>query len=1780
MKLKIKAWLRAWTRPSALAMAVMMVLTLLPVPQPVAVTISPVVVAEAAPVATPQLQWASNIVMAGTAGVIIGQSVQIKETPVDNSFSSQLEFVSDEYSTTIRGSTNGVTTSRPNQTPVVNNSVTISTPNSDGVRTITFQDNFGLTTGGLYADSNIKTKDASTVYSVRAIYQHITTEGDVREVTGFATTGNGMDFNPEKDKKKSKADNIHDQLVDKINSDTTISSVTGTATAERALEVMSETRILIRCTTSEDDLNFPTFSVVENSGTGLFENINSVQTLQASTKAKGFTTRPTKNLVIRLSGSGSAVSHDITIHPTQIYEDDMSDKPEGATQTYNNYIKRNTYFEITYSPIYSNGIFLQVVTPQYVMNRIEEEISGSTAEKNYFKLAAGESLSYIENNFEILHMLRQYINPDDNFNFKIDWTWVPQDVMDDDGVFQPIKTYDSGHMSDYEDLIKPPNIIRSPNTEWGSAQLSDITPPRLENDVRGYLIDTVYYLGGGSISQQVTVHAPLNNNGDVDYSNADMTKLQVPIKEIIIKGTGKRPAVYVVGKSYGVLEENGKGTDNTKDIEYTQAQWEKLDLDAGTITMDAYRGGITYDSYPISPLDFNGPDARSPYPYAYKFRLDMGEKNGATPYVRVNLTGGVDLFTYEVNGAEVTPTYTNGVYQITIENTKYMPGGMTLEKGEATLTIIAKRSEDGQSVRAPLYVNMSFFKRNVLGEDVVNREADYKLTISSRDNTPARDNRLKNLVITDQDGKVIGAEYGFDFNMETRHYEIHIPFSSYEITLTPFQNDNKAIDARTRPIRMIMTDGVTLLPRELTYVDAKYKNNNPQDKERNGYYYQIFNSGSGVLGDSTAMNFPIRFYESNENSETDAMVGRPYTITIVPPTHDPRDIYWEPPYILDIIRDLPSEDNTLSLLGIYLESDEETNLITNFDPDQQEYDITIPYSTNMLKITTTKNDAAAEDPIFKVMLFNPSTGDEYDEYESRYELEGKNNSMPRPMVWLRNLKKIFKDDEAVSQLTGAISLKVTIQSEMGRIRETRDSGPGTDKGLRTYIVHVTRLPANDDPRLGGLVVTDAKENTLPFRDNQSFSPNNDIYTVEIPFSVKEIRFNITPNDPNVFRVELWQAKEIPKNSSPDNEDMEIVPDVFVDGRLAYYENGNDFSSLKLSVVSKTFPVADITTDYVKTRDGYHPFIIKVWAENETDVTEYLVRVIREEPSEDAALTDIILKDGLNQEIRSFVFYTDMFGCEDGDDDREPGDDTYYVSVPYSTRQVTFTPTTRHQYATIEIQEEAAVGGMSLTRLLANFIPYPIESTSTSKPFNLSEKWGRENAKEFHVVVTAESGKTTRTYCFKIYREPPSDDARLKGLVAQNTHDFKPLFIASKTDYTAILNDGAPGTIIIATANHPNATIKVNGVAVQSGQPSDLIELIEITTTIYVEVIAEDGTTRMVYKITITNPNLIEKTSNADLKDLYVDYGLMTPQFQSAVTEYEVTTKENRWSVNIIPKLADPLATMRVFSGTKVLGDYNGNYAMAIVDGKNDVSIEVTSPDGTVTKTYDVAIFRNDEEKLKNWTPLEAEDINFEQVSNPIIVKIEEYPRVGASVFNTIREEYPDYSIIFQGNDYSIRFDGKNLTRVIPQTEIYDFQMTYNSPDEDAIYDLIAEYEYNDDIVNDIVLPYFDYHGSLPGPATFSLSLGRHYANDLLYWHYYNMERERIDYYGTLQSNSQGTIAVSIDHFSTYVVSPEHRIAGSEDKDGVVDELGMVSNGQDLLGSGGKLNPNTGAEEGP
>ena len=833
-------------------------------------------------------------------------------------------------------------------------------------------------------------------------------------------------------------------------------------------------------------------------------------------------------------------------------------------------------------------------------------------------------------------------------------------------------------------------------------------------------------------------------------------------------------------------------------------------------------------------------------------------------------------------------------------------------------------------------------------------------------------------------------------------------------------------------------------------------------------------------------------------------------------------------YTLQVTRTPASTDATLSNIEIYDESDTDmkNNYLKDFNPLQMDgYMIEVPYKTDWLRVkvpTTDPNAAVQCDPKLenKVLFGDPE--------------------------WIR-LSKMTPNDQ------GVYVLKVKVVSEQS-IDRSANKQPDFTKPDREYTVQIRRRDPSDVSTLTELKVYDTDDKQLTL--SPAFTAAQSDYTLRVPFSTSKIRASVKPQEDSVSRIfavygrrgqsdyKKWKTVDI-------NPDGSISKDIPVDFITAAYDH------------DEIWIVVGSEMAYGYTEQELIKMVID--GDKSEYVSVYRIRVERAEPSDDATLKSLVINDQDGVDTKKISFNPDV--------------ETYEISVPYETREVSFVPTANHEGARIKIQSNR-------DSILPGVIPprwYTVNSGTASKNFDLPYAVG-DATTTFTIRVEAENydyvdPPSYKEYIVKITREEPSHDAYLKALSATNTENWQPdPFIRTTLNYEATVKEGSSTVTITATTYHPGATLTINGMAAQSGVASDPIDLVDIYTTIEIVVTAQDGTTKMTYTIEFYNQNLVEKTNNADLRSLKVNYGLMTPKFKPAVTEYEVTATEDTYSVDIIPRTDDRLATYEVFAGTRKIGDYNNNYALALEDGENEVRIVVTSPDKTVTKEYTVMIYRNEEDKLKNLTPLESEDVDYEGSGDTIIIMIDQYPRIGASVFEELKN-YPDKTIIFQGNDYSLEFKASDLAgRVIPSTEIYDFRMSFSPPDEqeDAIWDIIESRSGNDDLTSSrVVMAYFPHHGSLPATAILHMSIGKRYGNETIYWHYYNEERDRIDYYGPVQTNAQGTFAVKIDHFSTYVMTERHSIVGAELRVGettLAPDGGFLNDAADIV----KVNPSTGA----
>lgn len=770
-------------------------------------------------------------------------------------------------------------------------------------------------------------------------------------------------------------------------------------------------------------------------------------------------------------------------------------------------------------------------------------------------------------------------------------------------------------------------------------------------------------------------------------------------------------------------------------------------------------------------------------------------------------------------------------------------------------------------------------------------------------------------------------------------------------------------------------------------------------------------------------------------------------------------------YILNVLREPPNDDATLKDLQVL--DREDTNHLSDFDPKVREYQVEVPFRADKVQILAEPND-----PYVQEIVYDPPL--------EKDSLFGKKN-------WLTLNEP--------GGLPTTLTITVTPQN-------------GLEYDQKVYKLTITRLAPGENAYLSDLTVSDTEGNA------QTYTPafhkemeGSDYYELEIPYSMKKLKFTATPEDPNAT-IELMHDKKVLQELGP-------------------------------GAPSKAFEI-----DYMENPSDYYEMTVRVTAENEANQISYPIRILRSSPSDDASLSGLtVTQEGGQTAELDPVFMTDTYN--------------YTVTIPYETQKVTLTATLGFAEAGLTIYGKKTASGTASSPIE---IKYP--GTTTIK-----------------VVITAQNGRTTRTYSVKVRREKPSTDARLKSLAITGIEDaYKPVFVPDTLRYTATVAVGQEGVVITAIPNHAHATLKIDGKTVKNGDASELIRMMKIKQKVEIVVTAQDGKTTKTYTIQFTDKNKIELTDNANLRSLVVKPGVMTPKFTPSATTYDVAVKEDVNAVQIIPKPDDDLAKVQVFYGSLEIGDWDGNYAQTIVDGENSFKVTVTSPSGKVTKDYIILVHRNEEDQMQTLNPVTADEINFDQTGEVVMVDITKYTRVAADVFNTLKEEYPEKTIVFEGNDYSLEFKGEDLDTIVPHTDVFDFALSFTSPEETDILNITDRYPQNDDAR--MVFIYFDHHGALPAPATFTVSLGHKYQSETLYWNYYNPERDRIDYLGNVKTNTKGTFAVKIDHLSTYIVS-DQRLFGSENKAAnstTTDSLAAAA-GENLSAeaTSKKINPGTGVQ---
>ncbi|MBR5486073.1 MAG: cadherin-like beta sandwich domain-containing protein [Oscillospiraceae bacterium] len=1540
----------------------------------------------------------------------------------------------------------------------------------------------------------------------------------------------------------------------------------GEFTSEQQITVFTNSTIRLRAISDEVIGNGVQFDSVDEAGNSLtnwdagrdpYDSFYGITKVVSNPR-----TEKDKNIKLTMY-RGESIAYNITLPAQTVHIiPEEVDPDTGAIikpESSHGRIKEGTIFTLNLDKAKSDTVLLKVYSPLAAAKVIAADALGQNAEiekeQDFIRLKEGDTLQFIRHIFEVNYNLTYF-----NTQFYLKWYWLPD-----------------------EQSPKANEIIKFPDAPSGYQK---VTMEPLYEDVKGKLMAEVRCLSTGNpalYDGAETVTHPLV--GEI------RPIIQIPV---IIKGTGTpasitreaeikaetydglMPSIDLVKHEFEQDLQNVPTDDpNTPVNEHDEYIKEQLKVPY-KISLNAYDGTIPGVAQPKEP-------------HQYVIRLRMGAGSATSMYAVVEGDDKAkELVTMQTEIQDgSTPVQSDYQFGAQIEN----PSEDATSTTEGCVDLIFTPVKTGVRNEQTGKITIKFYVPDAKGKPTLALVQPATFTIGVSDSSPSSDARLQGLQIKlkSEDANVVTSsvpalweELDIAFSPDKFEYDIELDNKYTALTVKPTKFDkfaSKYIGMKAMygtgvdrvyvpgwgpPNGGIAAIGVTETPppedelgywiKADGYTPPVGSNPDKSLTEDEKLKAQKNDNLSLVESGKASPAIPNGTGTDAEGRENDELRENEVVTILARVTAEDMS---QQIYRLNVMRKPKGTDATLKSLKI---SDPDGKvLFDGIKPNKFIYDVTIPFKVQKTKVEFVLNDPAA--PVDKVK-FTPAL---------------EKIGMLNKAEWLDILSGC-QDSEG----------QRTMKLQVDTVAED-----GISKA--TYVINITRDEPSTVNTLKELKVLDATNGDKAINYTPKFHKdmaNEDYYELEIPYATDKLRISAKADDLGSTIILL---------AGDDPETKKVIEGIDGGDIMGANENGGPgWAKLTSATNSKAFIPAPYKEDEygnIKEETVYQA-LVEVWPESliplegtkrptpdepvlvtsggkpvmiageeqyidyETymkQVMRYPIHIYREPASKDATLKSVKLADQDSKAIKFVDFDPEVY--------------EYTIDVPFEVSKVKLTPT-----ATFENVTFIKVNGRK------------VENGKESKLWDLDtpDSTGPVATKVTVFVVAEDNSSTgllpipsdenylyTKTYVFNINRQPPSTDARLRKLESTNTVDgLKPVFAPDKETYNAVVSQGAEGVNVTATANHSGAKITIDGEPIESGKMSELIYILEVNQKVIIEVTAQDGVTKRTYSINYRNENLIEKTDNADLEDLEVTPGLMRPKkFKPSVTTYEISVDEDTFDVELFPEPADELATIKVFQDSREIGDDDDNYAAYIEDGENEFTIEVTSPDESKKKEYTVLVYRDEEDKMGDLEPLHADEMEFEELPDVIIVDLSRYPRVESEVFKELRD-YPEKKIIFQGNDYSLQFNASDIDNVIPNTEIYDFKMDFESPYEDEIYDEIDSRSSNR--YKDFVLCHFNYHGDLPGPALLTVSLGKKYKNDTLYWNYYNDVRERIDYYGTVATNSKGTFSVMLDHMSTYIVS-EKKIAGAENKtDGWSN--GVTANlDRDLsaVAVKQKLNPSTG-----
>lgn len=192
----------------------------------------------------------------------------------------------------------------------------------------------------------------------------------------------------------------------------------------------------------------------------------------------------------------------------------------------------------------------------------------------------------------------------------------------------------------------------------------------------------------------------------------------------------------------------------------------------------------------------------------------------------------------------------------------------------------------------------------------------------------------------------------------------------------------------------------------------------------------------------------------------------------------------------------------------------------------------------------------------------------------------------------------------------------------------------------------------------------------------------------------------------------------------------------------------------------------------------------------------------------------------------------------------------------------------------------------------------------------------------------------------------TDDIFLTNLSISHG-SLTPVFSADVTAYSVEVPMEVSEITLTPTAADSNLVIKVNGISVVSGSPTETLKLCKGYNSIIIEVEKEDGSIGKKYTIVVCR--LTESSHNANMVSLSISHGILTPAFSSDTTAYSVEVPIEVAAITMSPTVAGVNAAVTV-NGIPVASG-NPTDEIFLKEGPNSIMVEVQAEDGIARRMY-------------------------------------------------------------------------------------------------------------------------------------------------------------------------------------------------------------------------------------